>query len=151
MSISYRIGLFVALVSYCSTPSSRADDFPTPINTEKATTSPMLPSDAIKSAKLPSGFKLSVFAAEPDVQNPIAITTDERGRLWVAENYSWATWRLCVRWILITSFKTRRSRGPKSTRSLINARALIPDEVETINGSPGDTWWCQKRSIPIAI
>ena len=31
-----------------------------------------------------------MFAAEPDVQNPIAITTDERGRLWVAENYTWA-------------------------------------------------------------
>ena len=37
------------------------------------------------------------------------------------------TWRQDVRWILITSFKMRRSRGPKSTRSLINARALIPE------------------------
>ncbi len=68
----------------------RADDFPTPVNTEKATTSPMAPDEVVKTAKLPPGFVLSVFAAEPDVQNPIAITTDERGRLWVAENYSWA-------------------------------------------------------------
>jgi len=43
----------------------------------------------VKSVKLPPGFELRVFAAEPDVQNPIAITTDERGRLWVAENYNW--------------------------------------------------------------
>lgn len=68
----------------------KADDFPTPLNSEKSTTSPMHPTEAIKSAKLPAGFELSLFASEPQVQNPIAITTDERGRLWVAENYSWA-------------------------------------------------------------
>ncbi len=67
-----------------------ADDFPTPLNSEKSTTSPMIPSEVVKSAKLPDGFKISVFASEPEVQNPIAMTTDERGRLWVAENYSWA-------------------------------------------------------------
>ena len=37
------------------------------------------------------------------------------------------TWRHDVRWILIASFKTRRSHGPKSTGSLINSRALIPE------------------------
>jgi putative membrane-bound dehydrogenase-like protein len=68
----------------------RAADFPTPINTEKSTTSPMSPDDVVKTARLPPGFRLSVVAAEPLVQNPIAITTDERGRLWVAENYSWS-------------------------------------------------------------
>jgi putative membrane-bound dehydrogenase-like protein len=39
---------------------------------------------------LPPGFKATVFAAEPDVQNPIALTWDARGRLWVAENYTYA-------------------------------------------------------------
>jgi len=67
-----------------------ADEFPALKNTEKAKTSPMAPDEVVKTAKLPPGFELTVFAAEPDVQNPIAITTDERGRLWVAENYSWA-------------------------------------------------------------
>jgi putative membrane-bound dehydrogenase-like protein len=67
-----------------------ADESHVPRNTEKATTAPLPPDKVCESAKLPPGFKLSVFAAEPDVQNPIAITTDERGRLWVAENYSWA-------------------------------------------------------------
>ena len=76
--------------TYVTIASCNADDFPTPINTEKAKTTPMLASDVVQSVKLPDGFILSVFAAEPHVQNPIAITTDERGRLWVAENYSWA-------------------------------------------------------------
>lgn len=68
----------------------RGEDFPQPYNSEKATTAPMPPEEVVRTAKLPPGFELSVFAAEPDVQNPIAITTDERGRLWVAENYTWS-------------------------------------------------------------
>src|SRR4051794_20254752 len=67
-----------------------ADEFPQPPNTEKSTTHPMTPADVCKTASLPPGFQLTVFAAEPDVQNPIAITTDDRGRLWIAENYTWA-------------------------------------------------------------
>ena len=67
-----------------------ADEFPTPVNTEQAAGAPMPPEEVCKTARLPAGFEMSVFAAEPDVRNPIAITTDDRGRLWVAENYSWA-------------------------------------------------------------
>jgi putative membrane-bound dehydrogenase-like protein len=89
-----RAALFSLLLSSLTASLSigmiQAEDFPTPKNTEKATTSPMAPDEVVKTAKLPPGFVLSVFAAEPHVQNPIAITTDERGRLWVAENYSWA-------------------------------------------------------------
>ncbi len=70
--------------------SPSGSDFPTPINTEKSTTLAMSPEETVASAQVPDGFSLSLFAAEPDVQNPIACTIDERGRLWVAENYSWA-------------------------------------------------------------
>ena len=47
------------------------------------------PEEAAKAFKVPDGFKVKVFAAEPDVQNPIAMTWDGRGRLWVAENYTY--------------------------------------------------------------
>jgi len=67
-----------------------SDEFPSPVNTEKSTQQPMTPEEVIRTATLPTGFQLTTFAAEPDVQNPIAITTDRRGRLWVAENYTWA-------------------------------------------------------------
>jgi putative membrane-bound dehydrogenase-like protein len=82
--------LFMSLISLDPSGRILADDFPTPVNTEKAMTSPMAPDEVVKTATLPPGFSLTVFAAEPHVQNPIAITTDERGRIWVAENYSWA-------------------------------------------------------------
>src|SRR5437879_6163577 len=46
--------------------------------------------EAAAKMKLPSGFKATVVAAEPDVQNPIALAWDGRGRVWVAENYTYA-------------------------------------------------------------
>lgn len=42
---------------------------------------------------LPAGFHATVFAAEPDVQQPIAMTIDDRGRLWVAEGYAYPSKR----------------------------------------------------------
>ncbi|MCM8534574.1 MAG: FG-GAP-like repeat-containing protein [Lentisphaeraceae bacterium] len=41
---------------------------------------------------LPKGFKSTLFAGEPDVTQPIAFTIDDRGRLWVLENYSYPKW-----------------------------------------------------------
>jgi putative membrane-bound dehydrogenase-like protein len=79
------LSLFLASVSFAA-----AEEFPEIYDSEKSTAKPMSPEEVVKTAKLPPGFELSAFAAEPAVQNPIAITTDERGRLWVAENFTWA-------------------------------------------------------------
>ena len=66
-------------------------DFPPLYNSEKDTNSlPLPPAEAAASMQLPPGFRATVFAAEPDVQNPIAMTWDGRGRLWIAENYTYA-------------------------------------------------------------
>ncbi len=82
-ALSLAVILLVAAASW-------ADDFPDPVNTEKSPDQPMAPADVVASATLPEGFQMTVFAAEPDVRNPIAIATDHRDRLWVLENYSWA-------------------------------------------------------------
>ena len=50
----------------------------------------MSAAEAARSFDLPKGFRVSVFAAEPDVRQPIAMAFDTRGRLWVAENYTYA-------------------------------------------------------------
>jgi putative membrane-bound dehydrogenase-like protein len=44
---------------------------------------------AVKEATFPPGFKMHVFAAEPDVIQPIAFCLDERGRVWVAEGITY--------------------------------------------------------------
>lgn len=69
--------------------SAAADDFPTPTNSERRG-EPMPPAEALANFQLPSGFQASLFAAEPDVRQPIAMAFDPRGRLWVAENYTYA-------------------------------------------------------------
>lgn len=46
---------------------------------------PLSPAESMKRAQVPAGFALSLFAAEPDVVNPIAIAWDHRDRLWVVE------------------------------------------------------------------
>ncbi len=69
---------------------SLADDFPPIHNTEPGNAKPMPAEEAAAGMELPEGFRASVFAAEPDVQNPIAMAWDDRGRLWVAENYTYA-------------------------------------------------------------
>ena len=70
--------------------SAAADDFPQPRNTEKSVGWPLPAREAAAGFRVPAGFHVSVFAAEPDVQNPIAMAWDSRGRLWIAENYTYA-------------------------------------------------------------
>lgn len=67
-----------------------ADDFPQPFNTEKSTSPLMSPEEAVAGMTLPPGYQVTVFASEPDIHQPIALATDDRGRLWVAENYTYA-------------------------------------------------------------
>lgn len=50
---------------------------------------PLPAADAAATAKMPEGFKVTVLASEPDIQQPIGFCMDDRGRLWVAEAYSY--------------------------------------------------------------
>lgn len=49
------------------------------------------PADAVKAMSIPEGFEVSIFAAEPDLAEPIAFCFDDRGRLWVVENMNYQT------------------------------------------------------------
>lgn len=46
---------------------------------------PLTPEESAKLIQVPPGFRLELFASEPDIINPIAMEWDERGRLWVIE------------------------------------------------------------------
>lgn len=47
---------------------------------------PLDPEEAMKLLQVPVGFELKLFAAEPDIVNPMAMSWDEQGRLWVIES-----------------------------------------------------------------
>jgi len=52
--------------------------------------------DALKSIKVPDGYKLELFASEkefPDLANPVQMTFDNKGRLWVATMPSYPHYR----------------------------------------------------------
>ncbi len=76
-----------SLAFFCAILTARAAEFPAPVNTQPG--EPMPAAEALASIKAPPGFKVSLFASEPEVQQPIAMATDARGRLWVAENYTY--------------------------------------------------------------
>ena len=56
----------------------------------EAVTGPAPAEQVVAEIEVPEGFRTTLFASEPEVQQPIGIATDERGRLWVAENYTYA-------------------------------------------------------------
>ena len=68
------------------------DDFPELPNTESTTDAdPPSAEESAKSFTLPDGFGVSVWAGEPAVQNPIGMAWDQKGRMWVAENYTYGS------------------------------------------------------------
>ena len=67
-------------------------EFPSLPNTESTTDGgpPSLEESAGK-FRLPDDYGVSVWSGEPKVQNPIAMAWDEKGRMWVAENYTYGS------------------------------------------------------------
>jgi putative membrane-bound dehydrogenase-like protein len=68
------------ILSACLISPALAQDAPRPL------------AEATQHMKLPQGFQATLFAGEPDVVQPIAMTTDDRGRLWVVECLSYPDW-----------------------------------------------------------
>src|SRR5262249_1341401 len=60
-----------------------ADPAPAPLAAEKTA----------KTSVLPDGFKMTVFAAEPDGIQPISSCIDARGRVWAAEALNCGEWK----------------------------------------------------------
>jgi putative membrane-bound dehydrogenase-like protein len=54
---------------------------------------PIPPKEAPSKMTVPPGFKVTLFAGEPGIVQPIAFTFDDRGRMWVVECLSYPKWR----------------------------------------------------------
>lgn len=70
-----------------SAPVRRAPEPPSP--PDKYQFSGLTPEKAAAAMTVPEGFTVKLFAGEPDVHQPIAFCLDDRGRVWVAEAYSY--------------------------------------------------------------
>lgn len=81
--------LCVSIVLLLLAAGSSVGDELTLTNTQAAGEHPLAPKEALTRLSVPDGFRVTLAAAEPDVRQPIAIAFDDRGRLWVAESYSY--------------------------------------------------------------
>src|ERR1700694_2481877 len=59
-------------------------------NNSKPSGQPYLkPEESVRRMKVADGFEVKLFAAEPMIVNPIAMTVDEKGRVWCIECFEY--------------------------------------------------------------
>lgn len=75
---------------------ARRPRFPIPLHRPKTPAEPdryryagLSPQEAAAAMTVPEGFTVTLAAGEPDVRQPIAMALDHRGRVWIAEAYSY--------------------------------------------------------------
>ena len=59
---------------------------PIPHNQDAMPGPALSPAEAIARMTVPEGFTVELVASEPDIVNPVAMTFDERGRIWITES-----------------------------------------------------------------
>jgi putative membrane-bound dehydrogenase-like protein len=74
------LALTLLLASHASAADPKPGDKPVPVK------------EAAAKMTVPDGFKVTLFAGEPDVVQPIAFAFDDRGRMWVVECLSYPKW-----------------------------------------------------------
>ncbi|HIE96614.1 MAG TPA: c-type cytochrome [Planctomycetes bacterium] len=82
-----------ALICLCGLAAAADDLPPGVVNTQQASDVSLSPQESLARITVPDGFHVTLFAGEPDVRRPIAFDFDDRGRLWVVENYSHPEWK----------------------------------------------------------
>lgn len=119
-------------------PGLSADDFPAVRNgPSEAHLEPMSATEAAARMRVPAGFRVELFASEPEVQNPIAMAWDQRGRLWVAENYTYSDrtqrFDLSMR-DRVLMFEDRDNDGRADRRTVFTDQVQMLTSVEVGNG-----------------
>ena len=64
-------------------------DTPYAINTQADGEHPPSAEESANLIQVPDGFRVTLFAGDPEVHQPIAFEIDDRGRLWVVECYTY--------------------------------------------------------------
>jgi hypothetical protein len=82
--------LFVIAMSVATGPARAEQPTPgrqqVPHGQDRPPGPALSPAEAIARMRVPDGFHVELVAAEPDLVNPVAMTFDERGRIWVTES-----------------------------------------------------------------
>lgn len=84
-SLVHAMALATIFLASMGTSNALAQERP-PHNQDKPPGPALSPEEALKKMTVPPGFRVELVAAEPDLVNPVAMTFDERGRIWVTES-----------------------------------------------------------------
>ena len=79
----------VLALSILFSATAHAFDDPQPViphRQDKPPNEPYEAKEAVKRMVVPEGFTAELVAAEPDIVNPIAMSFDDRGRIWITES-----------------------------------------------------------------
>ena len=76
---------FALVFALIATTAADGDDV-LPHRQDRPPNRPHSPQEALRRFTVPDGFRVELVAAEPDLVNPIAMTFDDRGRIWVTES-----------------------------------------------------------------
>ncbi len=126
------LGLGLLMVFACGSLPIFAED-PLP-SAERLQSSPVLrhlkpnpmpspaksgPEQTVAQMHVPEGFRVELVVGEPDLHQPVAFAWDERGRIWVAEAYSYPTKRPAGQGLdQLVIFEDRDGDGKFETRKV---------------------------------
>ena len=82
-----RYGRFVVCILLSLASFGFADEKPViPHRQDRPPNDPYTPAEALRRMTVPDGFTVDLIASEPAIVNPIAMTFDDRGRIWITES-----------------------------------------------------------------
>src|SRR5437660_9617807 len=79
------ISLALSLVMAADVSGAESDGV-TPWRQDQPPNQPYSPQEATRKMTVPDGFTAELVASEPDIVNPIAMSFDELGRIWITES-----------------------------------------------------------------
>src|SRR5687768_5394576 len=78
--------LIASLMFYGAGLAAAVGDDVIPHRQDRPPNEPYTPAEAQAKMTVPEGFRVELVASEPDIVNPIAMTFDDRGRIFVTES-----------------------------------------------------------------
>ena len=124
--------LLAVVAVLAAATTAPADDSPAPLAADQT------PSHMT----LPAGFHATLFAGEPDVVQPIAMSFDDRGRLWVVECFSYPGWQGTNDRVVILEDRDGDGR--------FDQRTVFWDEGKNLSGINvgfGGVWLCSTPNL----
>jgi putative heme-binding domain-containing protein len=81
---------FFFLLESCNKTAADEDKYSGPLFRENIrSTDPLTAEEERLGFKLPPGFEIQLFASEPDIDKPINMTFDAKGRMWVTQSFEY--------------------------------------------------------------